>query len=81
MSSSLFVRLVGSAVRVADRSGLIVRDIMKAGNLGIVDKVLISFVADIIRDGINAENNLSYNHFEVAEITYDHVEVSEIKVK
>jgi len=39
MASSLVLRLVASSVRVADRSGSIVRDIMKAGNLGIVDKV------------------------------------------
>jgi len=36
--SSLFIQLVASAVKVADRGGLIVRDIMKGGDLGIVEK-------------------------------------------
>jgi len=35
----LVLELVASSVRIADRAGTIVRNIMSAGNLGIVDKV------------------------------------------
>lgn len=38
-SGSLILRLLASSVRVADRAGNIVRDIMSKGDLGIVDKV------------------------------------------
>jgi hypothetical protein len=40
--SPLVLRLIASSVRVADRAGLIVRNIMSGGNLGIVDKVTLS---------------------------------------
>jgi hypothetical protein len=35
----LLLRLIASSVRIADRAGSIVRNIMSGGNLGIVDKV------------------------------------------
>lgn len=39
MDQQLVLKLVASSVRIADRAGQIVRNIMSAGNLGIVDKV------------------------------------------
>lgn len=39
-SGSLVLRLLASSVRVADRAGNIVRDIMSKGDLRIVDKVI-----------------------------------------
>ena len=41
MAPSVFTRIVASAVSIADRSGEIIRDVMKAGVLNIVDKVLL----------------------------------------
>jgi 3'(2'), 5'-bisphosphate nucleotidase len=38
MSSSLVLRLIASSVKIAERSGVIVRDILKAGDLGVVQK-------------------------------------------
>lgn len=40
MSTSLVLRLLASSVRIADRAGNIVRDIMSKGDLQIVDKVI-----------------------------------------
>lgn len=39
VSGSVFLRLMSASVAVANHAGNIVRDIMKKGNLGIVDKV------------------------------------------
>lgn len=37
-NSSLVVRLVSASVMIANRAGSIIRDIMKAGDLGVVHK-------------------------------------------
>lgn len=38
-SGSVFLRLMSASVAVANQAGHIIRDIMKKGNLGIVEKV------------------------------------------
>ena len=39
LQDNLLLRLIASSVKIADRAGVIVRDVMSAGNLKIVDKV------------------------------------------
>lgn len=39
LQDNLLLRLIASSVKIADRAGVIVRDVMSAGNLNIVDKV------------------------------------------
>lgn len=41
MNGSVFVRLMSASVTVANHSGKIIRDIMKKGNLGIVEKARV----------------------------------------
>lgn len=38
-SGNVFLRLMSASVAIANHAGVIIRDIMKKGNLGIVDKV------------------------------------------
>lgn len=40
----LMVNLISASVAAADKAGTIVRDILKKGDLGIVDKVLLSIL-------------------------------------
>lgn len=39
MSHSLLMKVISSSITSATRAGLIIRDVMKKGELGIVDKV------------------------------------------
>lgn len=48
-SSSLFVRLMSASVAIANHAGHIIREIMRKGNLGIVEKVcILIFIIRII---------------------------------
>ena len=38
-NSSMLLKVVASSVAIARRSGMVIREIMKGGNLGIIDKV------------------------------------------
>lgn len=41
MSSSLILRLLSASVVAANRAGRVIRDVMKSGELSVVDKVSV----------------------------------------
>ena len=50
----LLMRIVANAVCVSHRAGKIIRDVMSQGDLGIVEKVIIFMLLDIVRERVQA---------------------------
>ncbi|CAL1279058.1 unnamed protein product [Larinioides sclopetarius] len=78
MSGSVFVRLMSASVAVANHAGKIIRDIMKKGNLGIVEKGINDLQTEADRSAQRCIVNSLLRHFPkvtiIGEETLEKVE-------
>ena len=56
MSAPLILRVLSASVAAANRAGNIIREIMSTGKLGVVDKVSLKHITDIIDRSVASLN-------------------------
>lgn len=55
-TSPLAMRIIASSILIANRAGIIIRDVMSNGELGIVDKVRLSNLIECLMSTSKTKN-------------------------